>query len=82
MGGDYAYQSERLDLNRTPLSAYSIWNLHLGAHNASYRVSFYVKNLTNKLAFLGYENGGYGAPTCDFVVNSPRTVGVTFAETF
>lgn len=82
VGADYAYQSDRLDLNRTPLPAYSIWNLRLGVRNPNYRVNFYVKNLTNKLAFLGYENGGYGAPTYDFVVNQPRTVGVTFSETF
>jgi iron complex outermembrane recepter protein len=69
-------------LNRTHLPGYSIWNLRLGVRNSNYRVNFYVKNLTNKLAFLGYEIGGYGAPTYDFVVNQPRTVGVTFSETF
>jgi outer membrane receptor protein involved in Fe transport len=82
VGADYQYTGLRLDENLTPLPAYSVWNLHFGVRNAHYRVNVYVNNLTNKMAFLGYGNGGYGAPTYDFAVNQPRVVGVMLSETF
>lgn len=82
VGGDYQYTGQRLDENRTPLPAYSIWNFHAGMRNAHYRVNVYVNNLTNKMAYLGYGNGGYGAPTYDFAVNQPRVVGIMLSETF
>lgn len=82
IGADYQYTGLRLDENLTPLPAYSVWNVHLGIRDAHYRVNIYVNNLTNKMAFLGYGNGGYGAPTYDFAVNQPRVVGIMLSETF
>ncbi len=82
VGGDYQYTGQRLDENRTSLPAYSICNFHIGIRNAHYRVNVYVNNLTNKMAYLGYGNGGFGAPTYDFAVNQPRIVGVTLSENF
>jgi iron complex outermembrane recepter protein len=81
VGGDYQYQSLRFDVNRNPLPAYAIWDIHLGASNDQYRVNFYINNLTNKIGLTGYSNGGYGAPY-GFAVNTPRTLGITFAEKF
>lgn len=80
-GADYEYTAQRLDENRTPLPAYSVWNAHLGVRDVHYRMNVYVNNLTNKMAYLGYGNGGYGAPY-GFAVNQPRTVGIMFSETF
>jgi outer membrane receptor protein involved in Fe transport len=81
VGGDYQYQSQRLDTNRMPLPGFATWNMHLGVHDAKNRVNLYINNLTNKLGLLGYGNGGYGAPY-DYVVNTPRTVGITFTQSF
>ncbi len=81
VGGDYQYQSQRLDTNRMPLPGFATWNIHLGVHNPKNRVNLYLNNLTNKQGLLGYGNGGFGAPY-DFVVNTPRTVGVTFTQKF
>lgn len=81
-GADYQYTDKELDTNQTPLPVHSIVNAHLGVRDPHYRINLYVNNLTNKMAFVGYENGGFGAPTYDFAVNPPRTVGISFAETF
>ena len=81
VGADYQYTAERLDSNRTPLPAYSIWNFRFGVRDSHFRANVYVNNLTNKMAFLGYGNGGFGAPY-GFAVNQPRTVGVMFSQTF
>jgi outer membrane receptor protein involved in Fe transport len=81
VGADYQYTAERLDTNRTPLPAYSIWNFHVGVRDSHFRANVYVNNLTNKMAYLGYGNGGYGGPY-GFAVNQPRTVGVMFSQTF
>jgi outer membrane receptor protein involved in Fe transport len=81
VGADYQYTAQRLDSNRTPLPAYSILNFHIGLRDPHFRVNVYVNNLANKMAYLGYGNGGYGGPY-GFAVNQPRTVGVMFSQTF
>ena len=81
VGADYQYTAERLDSNRTPLPAYSILNCHVGVRDSHFRMNVYVNNLTDKMAYLGYGNGGFGAPY-GFAVNQPRTVGVMFSQTF
>jgi iron complex outermembrane recepter protein len=80
-GADYQYTDERLDLNRTQLPAYSIWNLHTGVRDVHYRVNLYVNNIANKQAYLGYAAGGYGAPY-GFAVNQSRTVGIALSQQF
>ena len=81
VGGDYQYQSQRLDINRMPLPGFATWNMHLGVHDAKNRINLYINNLTNKQGLMGYGNGGYGAPY-DFVVNTTRTIGITFSQSF
>jgi outer membrane receptor protein involved in Fe transport len=81
VGGDYQYQSLRLDLNRTPLPAYGLWSLHTGVRNDRCRLNIYVNNVTNERALLGYGSGLSGIPY-GFVVNTPRTIGVTVFESF
>jgi iron complex outermembrane recepter protein len=81
-GGDYQYQSQRLDINRNPLPSYSICNVHFGLRNDRYRANFYVNNLTNKIALTGSNGGRAGGAPYGFVINTPRTFGVTVALKF
>jgi iron complex outermembrane recepter protein len=82
VGGDFSYTSSELDITDYPLPAYGILNLHAGAERGPYRVSLYVKNATNKRAYVG--DFGYFAdePPYTVVVYRPLTVGVMFSESF
>lgn len=79
--GDFQYQSRRLDENRTPLPAYSLWNARAAVNKGRYRITLYVKNVANKQALLGYGGASFASPY-GFAVNPPRTVGIAFAEDF
>jgi outer membrane receptor protein involved in Fe transport len=81
-GGDYQYQSQRLDSNRNPLPSFSIWNVHFGVRNDQYRANFYVNNLTDKIALTGSNNGSVSGAPHGFAINTPRTFGVTVALRF
>jgi iron complex outermembrane recepter protein len=81
-GGDYQYQSQRLDSNRNPLPSFSIWNVHFGVRNDQYRANFYVNNLTDKIALTGSNNSAVSGAPHGFAINTPRTFGITVALRF
>ena len=75
---DFQYESARLDTYGVNLPSYAIWDARAGVRNDTFRIGLYVKNVTNKRALLGSDptsNARYG-----FVVNAPRTVGVSFSQ--
>ncbi|MGA9367447.1 MAG: TonB-dependent receptor [Steroidobacteraceae bacterium] len=82
VGGDYAYIASELDTTDYPLPPYGILNLHAGAERGSYRLNLYVKNATNRRAYIG--DFGYFAdePPYTVVVYRPLTVGVMFSQSF
>jgi len=82
LGGDYSYTSSELDITDYPLPPYGILNLHAGAERGPYRLSLYVKNATNRRAYIG--DFGYYAdePPYTVVVYRPLTVGVMFSQSF
>jgi outer membrane receptor protein involved in Fe transport len=82
LGGDYSYTSSELDITDYPLSPYGILNLHAGAERGPYRLGLYVKNATNRRAYVG--DLGYFAdePPYTVVLYRPLTVGITFRQSF
>jgi outer membrane receptor protein involved in Fe transport len=76
---DFQYESARLDINGTNLRSYALWDARIGARNSLFRVDLYVKNLTNKQALLGSFADTNSSPY-GFVVNAPRTVGLSFTQ--
>jgi len=78
VAGDYQYQGNRLDTYRTYLPAYSLWDARAGVRNDRWQFNLYVKNLTNKEVPVGSNGGGGGLLPYYFVMQTPRTVGVTF----
>ncbi len=82
LGGDYAYVASELDTTNHPLPPYGILNLHAGAERGPYRLNLYVKNATNRRAYIG--DFGYFAdePPYTVVVYRPLTVGVMFSQSF
>ncbi len=82
LGGDYAYVASELDTTNYPLPPYGILNLHAGAERGPYRLNLYVKNATNRRAYIG--DFGYFAdePPYTVVVYRPLTVGVMFSQSF
>jgi outer membrane receptor protein involved in Fe transport len=64
------------------LPPYGILNLHAGAERGPYRLNLYVKNATNRRAYIG--DFGYFAdePPYTVVVYRPLTVGVMFSQSF
>ncbi|MGB6487631.1 MAG: TonB-dependent receptor [Steroidobacteraceae bacterium] len=82
LGGDYEYIASELDTTNYLLPPYGILNLHAGAERGSYRLNLYVKNATNRRAYIG--DFGYFAdePPYTVVVYRPLTVGVMFSQSF
>ncbi|MFZ0501179.1 MAG: TonB-dependent receptor [Steroidobacteraceae bacterium] len=82
LGGDFSYTSSELDITDYPLPPYGILNLHAGAERGPYRLSLYVKNATNRRAYIG--DFGYFAdePPYTVVLYRPLTVGVMFSQSF
>jgi outer membrane receptor protein involved in Fe transport len=82
LGGDFSYTSSELDITDYPLPAYGILNLHAGVEKGPYRLNFYVKNATDRRAYVG--DFGYFAdePPYTVVVYRPLTVGVMFSQSF
>ncbi len=75
---DFQYESARLDSSGMNLGSYALWDARVGARNDKFRVSLYVKNLTNKRALLG--SLAIASSPYAFVVNTPRTVGLNFTQ--
>jgi outer membrane receptor protein involved in Fe transport len=61
IASDLQHQSRRLDIARTPLPAHSMWNARVALSNDRFRITLYVRNITNKQALLGSE-GSVGKP--------------------
>jgi len=82
VGGDYAYTASELDITNYPLPPYGILSFHAGAERGPYRVNLYVKNATNRRAYIG--DFGYFAdePPYTVVLYRPLTVGITFSQSF
>ncbi len=80
--GDYRYDGYRVDTYRVPLPGYGVWDTRVGVQNDHWQVNFYVKNLSDKYGRAG-SNGGGGAPLpYYFVIETPRTFGVSLIERF
>jgi outer membrane receptor protein involved in Fe transport len=79
--GDFQYQSTRVDLNRTALGTFSLWNARVALSDARFRVTASIKNIANRQAFLGYGGDGF-KELYGFAVNPPRTIGLSFAQSF
>ena len=82
LGGDYSYTSSELDTTDYPLPPYGILNLHVGAEHGPYRLNLYVKNATNRRAYIGDFGYFAGEPPYTVVVYRPLTVGMTFSQRF
>jgi iron complex outermembrane recepter protein len=80
--GDYQYEGYRVDTYRVPLPGYGVWNARFGAQNDRFQIYFYVKNLTDKYARAGSNGGGGGLLPYYFVIEQPRTFGITLIERF
>ena len=80
--GDYQYEGYRVDTYRVPLPGYGTWNTRFGVQNDRWVVNFYVKNLTDKYAREGSNGGGGGPLPYYFVINTPRTFGVSLIQHF
>jgi iron complex outermembrane recepter protein len=59
------------------LPAYEIANLRLGFINGRWEVAAFVNNLTNKLALLALDQERGTRARVGFLVNQPRTFGIT-----
>ncbi len=81
-GGDFSYTSSELDTTDYPLPAYGILNLHAGVARDAYRLSLYIKNATNRRAYIGDFGYFAGEPPYTVVVYRPLTVGLSFTENF
>ena len=80
--GDYKYEGYRVDTYRVPLPGYGVWNTRFGMQNERFQVNLYVKNITDKYARAG-SNGGGGFPLpYYFVIETPRTFGISFLQHF
>ena len=82
VAADYQYQGNRLDTYRVYLPAYSLWDARAGVRNDRWQFTLYVKNLTNKEVPVGTNGGGGGLLPEYYVMQTPRTVGVTFTQKF
>jgi iron complex outermembrane recepter protein len=80
--GDYHYEGYRVDTYRVPLPGYGVWNTRVGAQNDRWQVNFYIRNLTDKYGRAGSNGGGGGFLPYQFVIEQPRTFGVSFIERF
>jgi outer membrane receptor protein involved in Fe transport len=80
--GDYQYQGFRVDTYRQPLPGFGVWNGRAGVRDAHWQANFYVRNLTNKYGRAG-SNGSGSFPLPDyFVIETPRTYGLSFIQKF
>lgn len=85
VGADVSYQGKRLDVftgapQRQDLSPYAKVDAHAALEWSSWRVSFYVNNLTNRYVLT---SGGLGnTPSTVFNFLQPRTVGVSISRSF
>jgi len=80
--GDYKYEGYRVDTYRVPLPGYGVWNTRFGIQNEHFQVNLYVKNITDKYGRAG-SNGSGGFPLPDyFVIETPRTFGISFLQNF
>jgi iron complex outermembrane recepter protein len=92
LGATGAYTGNRFDTFpveessvRPELPAYATLDLRLGVRDASWKISAYVTNVTDKYGILtGHPNDGLGATTSPFfiVVTRPRTVGLSVGYAF
>jgi len=80
--GDYRYEGYRVDTYRIPLPGYGVWNTRFGVQNDRWQVNLYVRNLTDKYARAGSNGGGGGFLPYQFVIETPRTFGISFIQRF
>jgi len=82
VGADWSYTGAEFDISNFRLPSYSLVNVHAGVKWSNFNVNVFVKNLTDKKAFVG-DLGYYpGFPPYTVVLNQPLTVGVSFSQHF
>jgi iron complex outermembrane receptor protein len=64
------------------LPSYTVANTRLGFRNGKWDLAFYVNNLTDELAFLALDQERGTRARVGYLVNQPRTYGVTARLTF
>jgi iron complex outermembrane recepter protein len=79
---DYRYEGYRVDTYRVPLPGYGLWDTRFGVRNDRWQVNFYVKNLGDKYGRAGSNGGGGGPLPYYFVIETPRTFGLSFQQHF
>jgi outer membrane receptor protein involved in Fe transport len=82
VAGDYRFEGYRVDTYRVPLPGYGVWGARAGLRSDRFQVTLYVKNLTDKYAREGSNGGGGGPLPYYFVIETPRTIGLSFIEKF
>jgi outer membrane receptor protein involved in Fe transport len=86
VGGDYDYKSSVLDNGATPykIPGYATANLRAGIETEKhFAVDLYVKNVTDKRAIVGTEQGYYTFfNPFVVVVNEPRSYGISLTQKF
>lgn len=82
VGADWSYTDTELDITNYPLPSYSLVNLHGGFRWNNLNLNLYVKNATDKHAFVGDLGYYAGFPPYTVTVNQPLTVGVSFTQHF
>jgi iron complex outermembrane recepter protein len=82
MEGDYQYEGFRVDTYRTPLPGFGVWNARVGVRDPHWEVNFYVRNLTDKYARAGSNSSGSFPLPDYFVIETPRTYGLSFIQKF
>ena len=82
VGADWNYTGNEYDITNFLLPSYSLVNVHTGLKWGDFSLELFVKNATDKRAFVGDEGFYPGFPPWTVVVNQPRTVGLSFNQRF
>ena len=82
VGADWNYTGNEYDITNFLLPSYSLVNVHTGVKWGDFSLELFVKNATDKRAFVGDEGFYPGFPPWTVVVNQPRTVGLSFNQRF
>ena len=64
------------------LPSYTIGNTRVGMRNGRWDLAFYINNVTNELAYLAIDQERGTRARVGYLVNQPRTYGITARVTF
>ena len=59
------------------LPAYDLFNLRLGFLNEKWDAAFFINNVTDEIAFLALDQERGSLARVGYLINQPRTFGVT-----